>query len=70
MTTGQVAYEMGTKPKNVENVLASIRRVARNHRADNKGIRGLRGRGRPKKVSVVDIETTQRTAAAQLERVL
>jgi len=46
----QVGLELEPKmkPKNVELIVASIRRVARGHRADNKGPRGVRRPGRPK----------------------
>jgi hypothetical protein len=49
MSSGYIAEETGLKRKNVENMIASIRRVARGLRADNRGLRGLRRRGRPNK---------------------
>jgi hypothetical protein len=48
MTAGQVAVEMRLKRKTVENLVASIRRVASGRRADNKGMRGQRRPGRPR----------------------
>ena len=49
LTTGHIARDLQIKPKTVENTIASIRRVARGYRADNKGPRGLRSPGRPSK---------------------
>ncbi len=48
LSTTHVAFELRIKPKNVELMVAGIRRVARGRRADNKGPRGVRRPGRPK----------------------
>lgn len=48
-THRQVADEIGQDADSVHNMINGIRRVAKNGRADNKGNRGVRKRGRPKK---------------------
>src|SRR5712692_8008250 len=48
LSTRHVALDLRIKPKNVELMVASIRRVARGRRADNKGPRGVRRPGRPR----------------------
>jgi len=48
-THRQVADELGQDADSVHNMINGIRRVAKGGRADNKGSRGVRKRGRPKK---------------------
>jgi hypothetical protein len=50
MTRGQVADEIGVKPKIVRDLLLRICRVAVGKRADNRALIGARPVGRPKKI--------------------
>ena len=70
MSARRVARELQMTTKNVELAVARIRRVARGHRADNRGPRGLRRPGRPRTTAPPAHTQSKRTQMPAQRRVL
>ena len=70
MSASGVAREVQMTTKNVELAVARIRRVARGHRADNRGPRGLRRPGRPRAYAPPAHAQSKRTQTPSHRRVL